>query len=76
MTLPIIINEYGFKTIISFEATTIYNTQINHIWTNALTQQCHFGSTKAYWTNHEPIFFAFKLPNYVPKFSFLSHNKI
>jgi hypothetical protein len=28
-----------------FEATTIYNTNLDHIWINALTQQSYFGST-------------------------------
>jgi len=24
------------------------------------------GVVEAYWTNHKPIYFAFKFPNYVP----------
>jgi len=39
---------------------------IDHVWTNAPTQQCISGVLEAYWTNHKPIYFAFKLPNYVP----------
>ncbi len=52
-----------------FEITTIYNTQLDHIWINVLTQQCHFGSIEAYCIDHKPIYFAFKLPNYVAKFN-------
>jgi hypothetical protein len=73
MTLQNIMNENGLKNFLSFEITIIYNTQ-NHIWTNALTQQYHFGSMKAHWTNYKPIYLAFKLPNYVAKFNLL-HNK-
>ncbi len=36
-------------------------------------QECHFGSIEAYWTNHKPIFFAFKLPSYVAKSSLLDN---
>ncbi len=32
-------NKYKFEIII-FECTTIYNTQLDDIWTNALIQQC------------------------------------
>jgi len=32
-------NKYKFEIII-FEFTTIYNTQLDHIWTNAPIQQC------------------------------------
>jgi hypothetical protein len=42
------VNNYNFN-IVSFKSTNICNiTQMNHIWINAPTQQCHFGSTKAY----------------------------
>jgi hypothetical protein len=34
-------NKYGPK-IVSYEITTIYNIQIDHIWTNVLSQQCSF----------------------------------
>jgi len=30
-------NKYGLQYV-SFETTTIYNTQIDHIWTNVLLQ--------------------------------------
>ncbi len=32
--------------------TTIYGSHINHIWTNAPTQQCF---VEAYWIDHKPI---------------------
>jgi hypothetical protein len=32
-------NKYKCEIII-FECTTIYNTQLDHVWTNALIQQC------------------------------------
>jgi hypothetical protein len=54
---------YKYKLNLTFtESTTIDNTQIDHIWTNAPTQQCHWGVTQAYWTNHKPIYFTFILP--------------
>jgi hypothetical protein len=59
-------NEYNFKFL--KKNNTINDTQIDHICTNALIQQCHSRSTQAYWTNHKPIYFAFKPPNYVPQF--------
>jgi hypothetical protein len=43
--------------------------KIDHIWTNASTQQCHVGSTQVYWTNHKPIytFQLTTLQNYINK---------
>jgi hypothetical protein len=32
-----------------------------------LMHQCHARSKQAYSTNQNPIYFAFKLPNYVPQ---------
>jgi hypothetical protein len=57
----------------STESTTIDNTQIDYIWINAPTQQCHLGATQAYWTYtyHKPIYFTFILPYYVPQFILL-----
>jgi hypothetical protein len=59
--------KYKLKFILS-KSTTINNTQIDHIWTNAPTQQCHSGITQTYWTNHKHVYFTFKLLNYVPQF--------
>jgi hypothetical protein len=60
---------YKYKLKFTFtNNTTINNTQINHIWTNAPTQKCHLGVTQAYWIDHKPIYFTFKLPYYVPQF--------
>jgi hypothetical protein len=54
---------YKYKLKFTFiESTTIDNTQIDHIWTNAPTQQCHLGVTQTYWIDHKPIYFTFKLP--------------
>ncbi len=40
---------YKYKLNLTFtESTTIDNTQIDHIWTNAPTQQCHSEVTQAY----------------------------
>ncbi len=72
MELKKIMNKYGLQ-LVSFETTTIYNILIDHIWINVLLQQCHFGSTKAYWTDHKPIHIAFKLLNHVPKFTVLNN---
>jgi hypothetical protein len=71
-TLQAFINKYKFKLIFK-ENTTINDTQIDYIWTNAPIQQCHYETTQAYWTNHKPIYFAFKLPDYVSQFV-LPHN--
>jgi hypothetical protein len=59
-------NKDNFK-LIFLESTTINDTQIDHIWTNVVIQH-HYILTQAYWKNHEPIYFAFKLLNYVPQF--------
>jgi exonuclease III len=55
--------EFQFK-----EVTTIYGSHIDHIWTNAPTQQCMLGVVEAYWSDHKPIYFAFKLLDYVPQY--------
>jgi hypothetical protein len=34
-----------------------------------------FVSTQAYWTNHIPIYFAFKLPNHISQFIIPSINE-
>jgi len=44
ITLQTYMNTHNFH-IISIESITCNNTQINHIWTNALTQQFYVGST-------------------------------
>jgi hypothetical protein len=54
ITLQNYMNTHDFH-ITFIQSTTPNNTQINHIWTNARTQQCHIESTQAYWTNHNPI---------------------
>jgi hypothetical protein len=63
-TLQTFMNKYNFKFIF-IDNTTINDTKIDHIWTNAPIQQYHSRKTQAYWTNHKPIYFAFKLPDYV-----------
>ncbi len=50
------------------EITTIYGSHNDHIWKNAPTQQCMSRVVEACWTNHKPIYFAFKLPDYVPQY--------
>jgi hypothetical protein len=60
---------YKYKLkLIFLESTTINNTKMNHIWTNAPTQQCHLGVTQAYWIHHKLVYFRFKLLYYVPQF--------
>jgi hypothetical protein len=54
------------------EITTIYGFHINHIWTNAPTQQCISRVVEAYWIAHKVIYFAFKLPDYVPQYHHIS----
>jgi hypothetical protein len=54
---------YKYKLKLTFiESTTIDNTQIDHIWTNVATQEYHLRITQAYWVDHKPIYFTFKLP--------------
>jgi hypothetical protein len=65
-------NKYNLK-VTFIGNTTINDTQIDHIWTNALIQQCHSEMTQTYWIDHKPIYFAFKLPDYVPQIV-LPHN--
>jgi hypothetical protein len=48
--------------------TTIYGSHIDHIWTNAPTQQCMLRVVEVYWTDHKPIYFAFKFLDYVPQY--------
>jgi endonuclease/exonuclease/phosphatase family metal-dependent hydrolase len=64
ITLQNYINTHGFH-ITFIASTTPNNTQIDHIWTNAPTQQCHSESTQAYWKYHDPIYLKFKLPNHI-----------
>jgi hypothetical protein len=65
-TLSALMNKYNLK-LIFLENTIINDMQINHIWTNVEIQH-HSRSTQTYWTNHKPIYFAFKLLDYVPQF--------
>jgi hypothetical protein len=41
-TLQAFMNKYNLK-LTFIESTTINDTQIDHIWTNAPIQQCHIG---------------------------------
>jgi hypothetical protein len=43
-TLQAFMKKYDFKPTYS-ESTIISDTEINHIWTTAPTQQSYFGST-------------------------------
>jgi hypothetical protein len=54
------------------ETTTLYNTHIDHIWTNATIEQCMLWIIETYYTNHRPINFAFKLQNYVSQYHHIS----
>jgi hypothetical protein len=58
-------DQYSMKLQLK-KIMTIYGSHIDHIWTNAPIQQCMLGVIEAYGTNHKPIYFAFKLPHYVP----------
>ncbi len=60
-TFQNLMNKYKLK-LTFIESTNIDDTQIDCIWTNASTQQCHSRVTKAYWIDHKPIYFTFKLP--------------
>jgi len=60
-------NMHNFQ-ITCIKSTRPNKTQIDHMWTNARTQQCHVGTTQAYWTNHNPNYFTFRLLNCIPQF--------
>ncbi len=63
------------KFILTFlESITIHNSQLDHVWSNSILTACQSGNTKAYWTNHKPIYFMFKLPNHVSRFCFPNKN--
>ncbi len=66
-TLQAFMKKYNFK-LTYYGNTTISDKQIDHIWTNAPTQQNYYGSTQAYWIVHEPIYLAFQLLDYGPQF--------
>jgi hypothetical protein len=34
----------------------MYESHIDHIWTNAPTQKCMLGIVKTYWIDHKPIY--------------------
>ncbi len=59
--------ELQFKEII-----TIYGTHIDHIWTNAPTEQCMLGIIEAYWIDLKPTYFPFKLLDYVPQYHYIN----
>jgi hypothetical protein len=67
ITLQKYMNTHGFH-ITFIASTTSNNTKIDHIWTNAPTQQCHSESTQAYCKYHNPIYLSFKLPNDIFQF--------
>jgi hypothetical protein len=48
--------------------TTIYESHIDHIWTNASTPKCMLGIVKTYCIDHKPIYFAFKFPNHISQY--------
>jgi hypothetical protein len=50
------------------QSTTIYGSKLDHIWSNGPCEQCILRTTKAFWTDHKPIDFSFKLPNHVTRF--------
>jgi hypothetical protein len=54
------------------EITTIYSTHIDHIWTIASTRQCMLRIIEAYWIDQKPIYFPFKLLDYVPQYHYIS----
>ncbi len=67
MRLQTYMNMHNFH-ITCIKSTRPNKTQIDHMWTNARTQQCHVGTTQAYWTNHNPNYFTFRLLNCIPQF--------
>jgi hypothetical protein len=59
------------KFVLTFlKSTTIYNSQLDHIWSNAILTTCQSRNIEVYCTDHRPICFIFKLPNHVSCFCF------
>jgi hypothetical protein len=75
ITLQNYMNTHGFH-IAFIASTTPNNTQIDHIWANAPTQQCHSEPTQAYWKYHNLIYLKFKLPNHISQFIILCINEL
>ncbi len=58
------VNKFQLKSQFN-ENTTKARSQLDHIWANALGNECKFGVTKTYWSNfHKPTYIAFKLPTH------------
>jgi hypothetical protein len=45
---------YNFELTFS-ECTTNYNSQLDHIWTNAIQNGCQSRNIEAYWIDHDSI---------------------
>lgn len=45
---------YNFELPFS-KCTTNYNSQLDHIWTNAIQNGCQSRSIEAYWIDHNSI---------------------
>jgi len=55
-----------YKMILQFQQnTTIYGSQLDYVWCNFANSQCLSGTIEACWSNHKPIYFAYKLPDHV-----------
>ncbi len=50
------------------ENIIIYDSQPEHIWSNTPLKQCISRTTQVFYTNHNPIRFAFKLCNHITQF--------
>jgi hypothetical protein len=61
---------HDYSLFISLHTKTISwnKMQIDHTWINAPTQRYHVRSTQHYWIDHNLIYLAFKLLDYVPQF--------
>jgi hypothetical protein len=67
---------YQHKLSLTFlKSKTIYDSQLNHIWSNAILTICQLRSKEVYWINHKLIYFVFKLPNHVSHFCFPNKKK-
>jgi hypothetical protein len=68
-------DQYSMK-LQFLKITTIYESHIDHIWTNAPTQQCMLGVVEACWTDHKPIYFAFELLDYIPQYHHIGKKNV
>jgi hypothetical protein len=58
-----------FNGTLTERNTMMYESHIHHIWKNAsINQRCMWRVVEVYWIDHKPIYFTFKISNYVSQY--------